>query len=202
MNIKPIKTELDYENALSRLEVIFDADKDTPEGDELEILSILIEKFEDEHYPIDLPDPIEAIKFRMEQMGYNQVDLAKVVGLKSRASEILNKKRKLSEKREQMLKAVFADEPRIEVIAYEGLTVEFCKKIGAGYMIRGIRTVSDFEYEKAIAQMNHALEPEIESIFIVSKPGYSSISSTIVREILKYNGDVSQFIPKEALAFL
>ncbi|RYE29842.1 MAG: pantetheine-phosphate adenylyltransferase, partial [Sphingobacteriaceae bacterium] len=106
------------------------------------------------------------------------------------------------EKREQMLKAVFADEPRIEVIAYEGLTVEFCKKIGAGYMIRGIRTVSDFEYEKAIAQMNHALEPDIESIFIVSKPGYSSISSTIVREILKYNGDVSQFIPEEALPFL
>ncbi|MGI4750545.1 MAG: pantetheine-phosphate adenylyltransferase [Janthinobacterium lividum] len=107
-----------------------------------------------------------------------------------------------SEKRVQMLKAVFADEPRIEVVAYEGLTVEFCKQIGAGYMIRGIRTVSDFEYEKAIAQMNHALEPEIESIFIVSKPGYSSISSTIVREILKYNGDVSQFIPKEALPFL
>jgi pantetheine-phosphate adenylyltransferase len=69
-------------------------------------------------------------------------------------------------------------------------------------MIRGIRTVSDFEYEKAIAQMNHSLEPEIESIFIVSKPGYSSISSTIVREIMRYNGDVSQFIPKEALLFL
>lgn len=106
------------------------------------------------------------------------------------------------EKREQMLKAVFADEPRIEVVVYEGLTVGFCKQIGADYMIRGIRTVSDFEYEKAIAQINHELEPEIESIFIVSKPGYSSISSTIVREILKYKGDVSQFIPKEALPFL
>jgi pantetheine-phosphate adenylyltransferase len=106
------------------------------------------------------------------------------------------------EKREQMLKAVFAEEPKIEVVTYEGLTIEFCKQIGAAYMIRGIRTVSDFEYEKAIAQMNHALEPGIESIFIVSKPGYSSISSTIVREILKYNGDVSQFIPKEALPFL
>jgi pantetheine-phosphate adenylyltransferase len=69
-------------------------------------------------------------------------------------------------------------------------------------MIRGIRTVSDFEYEKAIAQMNHALEPAIESIFIVSKPGYSSISSSIVREIIRYNGDVSQFIPKEALPYL
>ena len=106
------------------------------------------------------------------------------------------------EKREQMLRAVFRYDSRIQIIAYEGLTVEFCKSIGATYMIRGIRTVSDFEYEKAIAQMNHSLEPEIESIFIVSKPGYSSISSTIVREIMRYNGNVDQFIPQEALEFL
>ena len=106
------------------------------------------------------------------------------------------------ETREQMLRAVFQNDPRIHIVAYEGLTVSFCKSIGAAYMIRGIRTVSDFEYEKAIAQMNHALDPEIESIFIVSKPGYSSISSTIVREIMRYNGDVSQFIPKEALEYL
>ena len=106
------------------------------------------------------------------------------------------------EKREQMLRAVFETDPRIHVIAYEGLTVNFCKSIGAAYMIRGIRTVSDFEYEKAIAQMNHSLEPEIESIFIVSKPGYSSISSSIVREIMRYNGDVSQFIPAQALPYL
>ncbi|MBL4677202.1 MAG: pantetheine-phosphate adenylyltransferase [Mucilaginibacter sp.] len=105
-------------------------------------------------------------------------------------------------KREEMLRAVFAYDERIHVVAYEGLTVDFCRSIGADYMIRGIRTVSDFEYEKAIAQMNHALEPEIESIFIVSKPGYSSISSSIVREIIRYNGDVSQFVPKEAIPFL
>jgi len=104
--------------------------------------------------------------------------------------------------REQILRAVFENEPRIHIISYEGLTVEFCRSIGAGYMIRGIRTVSDFEYEKAIAQMNHSLAPEIESIFIVSKPGYSSISSTIVREILRHKGDVSQFVPKEALPYL
>ena len=104
--------------------------------------------------------------------------------------------------REKMLKAVFSNEPKIEISTYEGLTVEFCKKIGANYMIRGIRTVSDFEYEKAIAQMNHALEPEIESIFIVSKPGYSSISSTIVRDIMRYNGDVTKFVPKEILQYL
>jgi pantetheine-phosphate adenylyltransferase len=104
--------------------------------------------------------------------------------------------------REKMLKAVFANEPKIEISTYKGLTVEFCKEIGANYMIRGIRTVSDFEYEKAIAQMNHALVPEIESIFIVSKPGYSSISSTIVRDIMRYKGDVAQFVPKEILEFL
>ncbi len=96
MNIKPIKTKKDYKQALDRLELIFDAKKGTPEGDELEVLAILIEKYEEEQFPTDLPDPIEAIKFRMEQMGYNQTDLANIVGLKSRASEILNKKRKLS----------------------------------------------------------------------------------------------------------
>ena len=96
MKIKPIKTKKDYQNALERLEKIFDAKKGSTEGDELEVLSILIEKYEDEHFPIGFPDPIEAIKFRMEQLGYNQTDLAKVVGLKSRASEILSKKRKLT----------------------------------------------------------------------------------------------------------
>ncbi len=96
MTVKPIKTKKDYNEAMERFEVLFDAKKGTPAGDELEVLSILIEKYEDDHFPIGLPDPIEAIKFRMEQMGYNQVDLAKVVGLKSRASEILNRKRKLS----------------------------------------------------------------------------------------------------------
>ena len=96
MNIRPIKTEEDYEQALERLEMIFDSKKGSATGDELEILAILIENYENEHFPIGFPDPIEAIKFRMEQMDYNQNDLAKVVGLKSRASEILNKKRKLS----------------------------------------------------------------------------------------------------------
>lgn len=96
MTIKPIKSKKDYQAAMQRLDVIFDAKPGTPEGDELEVLGILIEKYEQEHYPVDYPDPIEAIKFRMEQMGYSQSDLAKVVGLKSRASEILNKKRKLT----------------------------------------------------------------------------------------------------------
>ena len=96
MNLKPIKTKKDYQRALDRLEAIFDVRKGTAEGDELEILGILIDQYESEHFSITLPDPIEAIKFRMEQLGYSQTDLARVVGLKSRASEILNKKRKLS----------------------------------------------------------------------------------------------------------
>ena len=96
MIVKPIKNKKDYQAAMKRLEAIFDARPGTPEGDELEVLGILIEKYEQEHYPIDYPDPIEAIKFRMEQLGYSQSDLAKVVGLKSRASEILSKKRKLT----------------------------------------------------------------------------------------------------------
>ena len=96
MKLKLLKTKKDYQAALDRLEIIFDAKPGTSQGDELEVLGILIDKYEQEHYPIDFPDPIEAIKFRMEQLGYNQSDLANVVGLKSRASEILNKKRKLT----------------------------------------------------------------------------------------------------------
>lgn len=96
MEIKAIKTEQDYNQALNRLEEIFHAEINTTEGDEAEILSILIEKYEDEYYPIGMPDPIEAIKFRMEQMGMNQKDLAEVVGFTSRISEILNRKSKLT----------------------------------------------------------------------------------------------------------
>ncbi len=96
MKIKVIKTEEDYNKALKRLEVIFDAPANTPDGDEADLLGILIEKYEDENYPIDPPDPIEAIKFRMEQMEMNNKDLAKIIGYKSRVSEIFTRKRKLS----------------------------------------------------------------------------------------------------------
>lgn len=96
MNIKLIKTEKDYQKALMRLEEVFDARPGTKEGDELDILGLLIERYEDEHYPIEAPDPIEAIKFRMEQMGYKQKDLAEIIGYKGRVSEILNRKRKLT----------------------------------------------------------------------------------------------------------
>ena len=96
MTIKPIKTQKDYKQALARIEILFDAKKGSAEGDELEILGMLVDNYENENFPVGFPDPVEAIKFRMEQLGYNQSDLANVVGLKSRASEILNRKRKLS----------------------------------------------------------------------------------------------------------
>jgi HTH-type transcriptional regulator/antitoxin HigA len=96
MEHKVIKTEEEYQKALVHLEQIFDAEPGTDEGDELELLSLLIDNYENIHSPIDLPDPIEAIKFRMEQMNYKPKDLALVIGFRSRVTEILTKKRKLS----------------------------------------------------------------------------------------------------------
>ena len=96
MEIKVIKTDDDYKEALRSLEVVFDAPVNSPEGDRAELLSILIEKYENQNYPIEAPDPIEAIKFRMEQMDMDNNDLAKIIGYKSRVSEIFNKKRKLT----------------------------------------------------------------------------------------------------------
>lgn len=96
MEIKPIKTENDYDNALERLELIFDAAPNSKEGDEAEILSLIIDNYENKHYPIESPDPIEAIKIRMEEMNLKQKDLIGVIGGKSRVSEILNKKKRLT----------------------------------------------------------------------------------------------------------
>jgi len=96
MNIRPIKTEEDYNNTLSQIESLMDAKSNTVQMDELEVLTTLVEAYEEQHYKIDAPDPIEAIKFRMEQDGLKQKDLISIVGSKSRVSEILNKKRKLT----------------------------------------------------------------------------------------------------------
>lgn len=96
MKIKPIKTESDYQAALSRLDEIFDAKIGTKESDEADVLGLLIDDYEQTHYPIDAPDPIEAIKIRMEELQLKQVDLVGEIGGKSRVSEVLNKKRKLT----------------------------------------------------------------------------------------------------------
>jgi len=117
MDIKVIKTEKEYNQAIKRLEVIFDAPIDSQEGDEAELLSISIEKYEDEHYPIESPDPIEAIKFRMEQLDMSNQDLAEVIGYKSRVSEIFNHKRKLT------LKMIRSIHKKLK-IPYESLMAE------------------------------------------------------------------------------
>ncbi len=96
MIIKPIKTEADYRDALTRMEIIFDAAIGTPESDEADVLGLLIDEYEKKHYPIEAPDPIEAIKIRMEEMHLKQVDLIDEIGGKSRVSEVLNRKRKLT----------------------------------------------------------------------------------------------------------
>jgi HTH-type transcriptional regulator/antitoxin HigA len=96
MNIQPIKSELDYQKTLKRLEVVFDALSGTPESDEADLLGLMIDEYEKKHYPIEAPDPIEAIKIRMEEMQLRQIDLINEIGGKSRVSEILNRKRKLT----------------------------------------------------------------------------------------------------------
>jgi len=99
------------------------------------------------------------------------------------------------EDRIKWIKDIYIDNPKVIVKDYEGLTVDFCKKENAKYIIRGIRNVEDFNFEQNIAQMNYNLNNEIETIFLVSAPEFSHISSTIVRDIIKNNGDVSKFIP-------
>lgn len=96
MNLKPIKTESDYQNALLRLEQIFDASPTSKEGDEAEILSMMIENYENEHFPIEAPDPVEAIKIRMKELNLKQKDLVGIIGGKSSVSEVLNKKKRLT----------------------------------------------------------------------------------------------------------
>lgn len=103
------------------------------------------------------------------------------------------------EQRIEWIQKVFAKNPKVRVEHYEGLTINYCKKIGANYIVRGIRSAADFEYEKTIAHLNNTMEPEIETLLILSKPELTSISSTIVREIIIGKGDVSKFIPSEVV---
>lgn len=119
------------------------------------------------------------------------------IGLNSSKQNFLSAKT-----REEMVKTIFAENDNVDVQLYEGLTVDFCRKIGAKYMVRGIRSASDFEYERAIAQINQTMMPQVETILLLSKPEYSAISSTIVRDILRNKGNVSPFVPKEVMEFL
>ena len=101
------------------------------------------------------------------------------------------------EQREKWIKEVFADEPKVKVETYSGLTIDFCKKVNAHYILRGLRTSADFEFEKAIAQNNKIMSPDIETIFILPVPELSAINSTIVRDIIRNGGDVAPFVPSK-----
>lgn len=100
------------------------------------------------------------------------------------------------EQRVNWIEKTFEAESTVEVKTYDGLTIDYCKKIGARYLLRGLRTSADFEFERGIAQMNNAMDRTIETIFMLTPPELSAISSTIVRDIIKNGGDASQFIPK------
>jgi pantetheine-phosphate adenylyltransferase len=104
-----------------------------------------------------------------------------------------------AETRVHWLNEIFKKEKKVEAVIYEGLTVDCCKKISANYIIRGIRYVNDFEYEKAIADMNRSLDENIETIFLTCLPKYTSVASTLVRDVIKNGGDVSQFVPDTVL---
>lgn len=96
------------------------------------------------------------------------------------------------------IKNTFAAYPKVKVVSYEGLTVDLCKKMSAGFIIRGLRNTTDFEYESIIAEANKKLNPEVETVFLLSDPNLRCISSTVVRDVLKNNGDARQFIPEKS----
>ncbi|OSZ79704.1 pantetheine-phosphate adenylyltransferase [Chitinophagaceae bacterium IBVUCB2] len=100
------------------------------------------------------------------------------------------------DQRLQWIKDIYKDEDRVEGAVYEGLTIEFCKKIGAHFILRGIRYVSDFEYEKTIADANRTLDKNIETVFLTGEPKYTSVASTIVRDIIRNGGDAAPFLPE------
>ncbi len=106
------------------------------------------------------------------------------------------------DKRIAMIQHVFASEPKVLALTYHGLTVDFCREKNARYLLRGLRTAADFEFERSIAHSNKTLLPEIETVFLLTSPEYSFITSTIVREIFKNNGNISRFVPKEILEFI
>ena len=114
------------------------------------------------------------------------------VGINSEKNEYFS-----IEERKNWIKDIYKTNPKIEVQFYEGLTVDFCEKVDAKYILRGLRDSHDFKYEKNIAQTNKNLNSELETIFIITPPEISHISSTIIRDIIKNGGDVSQFLPKE-----
>ena len=99
------------------------------------------------------------------------------------------------EQRLGWIREIYKNNPKVEAVVYEGLTVRCCQQVGAQFILRGIRYVNDFEYEKAIADMNRSIDHDIETIFLTCLPQYTSVASTLVRDVLRYGGDVTQFLP-------
>lgn len=99
------------------------------------------------------------------------------------------------EERLKWITDLFADEPAVEVIEYEGLTVDVCRKYNASYILRGLRTSADFEFERMVGQINRKMDPEIETVYLLSLPEYTTLNSSVVREVHKYGGDISRFVP-------
>ena len=106
------------------------------------------------------------------------------------------------EQRQLWIEEIYKDEPRVQVVVYDGLTVECCRSVDAHFILRGIRYVNDFEYEKAIADMNRSLDTRIETIFLTCLPQYTSVASTLVRDVIRNGGDASQFLPKPVIQSL
>ncbi len=99
------------------------------------------------------------------------------------------------EQRKKWIEEIFADEPKIKVESYEGLTVDYCRKKEARFILRGLRTSADFEFERGIGQVNRSLAPEIETVFILTEAKYTPVSSSIIRDIIKHGGDISGLVP-------
>ncbi|MFO7978061.1 MAG: pantetheine-phosphate adenylyltransferase [Bacteroidales bacterium] len=103
------------------------------------------------------------------------------------------------DQRKKWISQVFAQYPAIEVMEYQGLTVDLCRKINAGYILRGLRTSADFEFERSIGQMNKKMLPGIETIFLLTTPEYTALNSSIVRDIIRNGGDASAFVPEQVM---
>lgn len=100
------------------------------------------------------------------------------------------------EKRKQWIEKVFADQPKISVTTYTGLTVDFCRSVNSQYILRGLRTSADFEFERSIGQVNKKLFPEVETVFLLTTPELTAITSSVIRDVVRNNGDASQFVPQ------
>ena len=101
------------------------------------------------------------------------------------------------ETRKNWIEDIYKNEPKVRVVDYSGLTIQFCSEVGAGFILRGLRTIADFEYEKQIAMVNHDLDSSVQSVFVLSEQQYTAVSSTVIRDLITHGGDYSRYLPEE-----